>query len=79
MRNTKRDVVLHFIIGLIAAALAVVQFLFQFNFKDMAHFMKFGPHFAVVGLVFAIVAGVVLVLGCCGIYVLGTEKKNDAR
>ena len=79
MRNTKRDVVLHFVIGLVIAACAVLQFLFKFNFKDFAHFMTFGPHFAVLGLVFAIVAGVVLVLGCCGVYVLSTEKKNDAR
>ncbi|MBQ3899029.1 MAG: hypothetical protein II741_04205 [Lachnospiraceae bacterium] len=75
MRNTLRDVIIHFVIGAILCVVALFLFLFKFNFKAFPAFMAFGPHFSVLGLVAAIVAVVLLVLAACGTFVYGREKK----
>ncbi|MBR1862094.1 MAG: hypothetical protein IJ796_09615 [Lachnospiraceae bacterium] len=79
MRNTKKDVILHFIIGAIVVCLSVFLFLVKFNFKDLNRFVTFGGHFSVLGLVAAIVGGVFLVLAIFGTSVYSIEKKNDGR
>ena len=75
MRNTLRDVIIHFVIGAILCVVAIFLFLFKFNFKNVAALMTFGPHFSVLGLVAAIVSVVLLVLAACGAYVYNKEKR----
>ncbi|MCR4618199.1 MAG: hypothetical protein K5669_08455 [Lachnospiraceae bacterium] len=76
MRNTKRDVAIHFIIGAVLAVIALILFFFKFNFKDLVHFITRQAHFSLGGLIFAVLSGVFLMLGIFGAYVYSVEKKT---
>lgn len=91
MRNTIRDVVIHFIIGAICLVVGLPNFFFKINFAVLTDakakaglttqaLMKkvfvTGPHFSVVGFVLTFAAVVFLILGLTGVGVAISEKKN---